>query len=190
MHRRPLLELLDRYLVHHAEEEAQVERIRELVMAEPRCFDRDCYPGHVTASAWIVSWDREHVLLTQHRKLGRWLQLGGHADGESDVRAVALREAREESGMEEFVFALRTPEPIPLDVDVHPIPARGDEPAHEHHDIRFLLLARPGQALVRSEESTQLRWFAPLELGRATTDESVLRLARKADTWLATEATP
>jgi 8-oxo-dGTP pyrophosphatase MutT (NUDIX family) len=190
LHRRPLLELLDRYLAHHAPEKARVERIRKLVRAEPRCFDRDCYPGHVTASAWIVSWDREHFLLTRHRKLGRWLQLGGHADGENDVRAVALREAREESGMEQFVFAARTPDPIPLDIDVHLIPARGDEPAHEHHDIRFLLIARPGQALTRSEESTDLRWFTPPELAGATTDESVLRLSRKAHAWLAAEVTP
>ncbi len=168
-------------------ESATVSRIRDLVESEPRCFERDCYaPGHVTASCWIVAADDGRVLLTHHRKLGRWLQLGGHADGETDVLGVALREAREESGMSDF-------EPVPalgpdglLDLDVHLIPARRGEPAHEHHDVRFLLRAGAAQALARSAESIDLRWFAPAELAALDLDESVLRLHRKADTWLAT----
>jgi len=74
--------------------------------------------------------------------------------------------------------------PIPLDIDVHVIPARKDEPEHEHHDIRFLLRAQPGQTLALSNESIDLRWFAPEAVAELDTDESVLRLARKAPVWL------
>lgn len=183
MRRRPLLLLLEHYLARHPEEFATVAKIRALVEREPRCFERDCYPGHLTASAWIVSSDRERFLLAHHRKLGRWLQLGGHADGETDLRAVALREAQEESGMRAFEFA--APAPIPFDVDVHRIPAYGSEPSHDHHDIRFLLQAHPDQELACSEESTALRWFDEPELESVAADESVLRLGRKARVWLA-----
>ena len=185
MHRTSLLQLLAGYGATHPDEGEVTARIRDLVEREPRCFERDCYrPGHITASCWIVSADGGRVLLTHHRKLDRWLQLGGHADGESDVRAVALREAREESGMAHLT-------PIPtasadglLDLDVHQIPARPGEPAHEHHDVRFLMRALPGQPLIRSDESIDLRWFALGELGGIDLDESVLRLRRKADQWL------
>lgn len=187
MHRRPLLQLLARYSAAYPSESGVIARVQTLVETEPRCFERDCYtPGHITASCWILDSEGERVLLTHHRKLDRWLQLGGHADGEHDVPGVALREAREESGMVEFV-------PVPavdpsglFDLDVHVIPARADEPAHEHHDVRFLLRAKPAQGLVRSEESIDLRWFAPEELAALDLDASVLRLRQKADTWLAT----
>jgi len=185
LRRRPLLELLERYLARHTEERATVAKIRGLVEQEPRCFERDCYPGHLTASTWIVSSDRERFLLAHHRKLNRWLQLGGHADGESDLSAVALREAQEESGMAGFVFAARGGALVPLDVDVHRIPGHDPEPPHDHHDVRFLLVAHPDQALVCSEESTALRWFCDRDLESLTDDESVLRLGRKARAWLA-----
>jgi len=182
VHRRPLLELLERYARVHPAELVVVDRMRELVESRERCFERDCLPGHITASAWIVSHDHGRFLLTHHRKLDRWLQLGGHADGDPDVLAVALREAREESGM-----TLLEPLPtggalVPFDLDVHEIPAWGDDPAHEHHDVRFLLRAAPGQSLVPSGESTALRWFESRGPGveGLLGEESLLRLHRKA----------
>jgi 8-oxo-dGTP pyrophosphatase MutT (NUDIX family) len=186
VHRRPLLDMLAAYRARHPEERACVDRMRALVEAHPDCFERTCLPGHVTASAWIVSADGERCLLTHHRKLGRWLQLGGHADGDPDPLSVALMEAREESGMEHFdVLSLdEAGLPIPLDVDVHLIPARENEPEHEHHDVRFLLRARAGQTITRSPESIDLQWFAPDEVAGLETDESVLRLARKAPLFL------
>ncbi len=157
-------------------------RIRSLVEAREDCFERSCLPGHITASSWILSPDRGHFLLTHHRKLGRWLQLGGHADGECDVWRVALCEAREESGMADFSTPQRAVDglAIPIDVDVHLIPARPGEPEHEHHDIRFLLVAGANQDLLISDESNDLRWFAHDQLDSLEVDESLLRLARKA----------
>ena len=181
MHRRPLLDLLERYEKRHPEEEGCIGRIRELVRNSEDCFDRRCLPGHITASTWIVSSDTHRFLLTHHRKLERWLQLGGHADGDSDVVAVALREAREESGLQDFEFWWEDERfPTPIDVDVHGIPARPGEPAHEHHDIRFLLVAGPGQEVSISDESNALEWFRWDQLEQDFDEESLRRLGRKA----------
>jgi 8-oxo-dGTP pyrophosphatase MutT (NUDIX family) len=196
MHRRRLQTMLDLYATIHPDEGEIVSQIRALAQARSDCFSRDCHPGHITASAWIVPDDHAHFLLTHHRKLGRWLQLGGHADGDADPLAVALREAREESGMHAFevlqpggrCWAARSVSagavPIPLDIDVHRIPAHGDEPEHQHHDIRFLLVAAPNQRLQISEESKDLAWFARERLDEVAGDESVNRLGRKAAAWL------
>jgi len=126
VHRRPLLDLLARYGARYPEEGGCVARVRALVESRRDCFERACLPGHVTGSAWVLSPDRDRFLLTHHRKLQRWLQLGGHADGEGDVAAVALREAREESGIGRFAFlgAEAAGGPQPIDLDVHAIPAR------------------------------------------------------------------
>ncbi len=196
MHRQPLLDLLERYLALHPDERVAVDHVRQFVRAHPTCFERSCRDGHVTGSAWIVSADHRQVLLTHHRKLGRWLQLGGHADGDTDPLRVALREAREESGLASLAplsadlgpaperrtqaTAPGDAAPLPLDVDVHLIPARGAEPAHLHHDVRYLLVAAPGQEPVISVESNDLRWFDRAELDRVLDDESLRRLERKA----------
>ena len=185
MCRTPLLALLDRYQQVWPEERACVERIRALVRGRADCFERSCLPGHVTASAWVVSADHRRVLLTHHAKLDRWLQLGGHADGDGDVRAVALREAREESGMLAFAEPSGpdesdAPAAPPLDIDVHIIPARPGEPAHEHHDIRFLLVASAGQQPCRSVESKALAWFSWERIESELFEESLLRMAHKA----------
>jgi len=140
-----------------------------------RAFDRALAPGHVTASAWIVDPDRRHAVLLHHRKLERWLQLGGHVDGDPDVRRGALREAREESGLR----ALRLIVEDIYDIDVHRIPARGAEPEHEHFDLRFALEADPREPLVRNAESHDVRWIALSDLETYGIDESVRRLAAK-----------
>lgn len=164
-----------------------VQRVLTLVSEHADCFDRHCLPGHVTGSAWVLSADRKRCLLVHHRKLDRWLQPGGHADGDAKVLRVAQREAREESGLAS-IFALD--DTMPLDVDVHLIPERctlcGEilEPAHEHHDIRFLL-STEDEALTVSEESHDVRWCTPEEVKALTQEESVLRMLRKARPWMA-----
>ena len=180
MHRRPLIELLRRYRDLWPAERDQADRFLTFVSAHADCLHRHHAPGHVTASAWILAPDDGAALLLHHRKLGRWLQLGGHVDGEALVARAALREAREESGMASFGFvAWAGDEVLPIDLDVHAIPARGREPAHEHWDVRFLLRAAPGQALVLSGEGNDLRWFTAAELRTATDEDSVLRLHEK-----------
>lgn len=173
-----LLEALRRYGDRYPEEAETVERFITFVAGHADCFERTLQIGHVTGSAWLVDATGEKVLLTHHRKLDRWFQLGGHADGESDVLKVALREALEESGLE-------TVEPHSrdlFDIDIHRIPQRGFEPAHWHYDIRFALICRGSEAYTVGEESHDLRWIAVSAVQELSNEESMLRMAHK---WLA-----
>ena len=184
--RAPLLDQLARYLARHPEERIAVDHVIQFVRANSDCFERSCVPGHVTGSAWILSHDRRAFLLAHHAKLDRWLQCGGHSDGDPDTAAVALREAREESGLEKLEFAQRDANGAPriFDVDVHVFPARGADPAHLHHDVRFLLLAAPGEEPRVSSESNALRWF-PVDVDHPElAHESLARLVRKARAWI------
>jgi len=180
LHRRPLLALIDDYARRFPAERAVADRFAAFVGAHDDCFERTCVPGHVTGSAWVVTHDGARFLLTLHRKLGRWLQLGGHADGDPDVAWVALREASEESGIAGLALVPIAGRVRVLDLDAHEIPARGAEPAHVHWDVRFLVAAPPDAAIVVSDESLALRWF-PADVPLAVPhDESVARLQRKA----------
>ena len=125
MHRAPFLQQLKAYArsFSNSWEKASVARFESFVNANPDCFERSLRIGHITASAWVVSPDGQNSLLTHHRKLGKWFQLGGHVDGNPKVLEAAEREVREESGLE--VVALTT---AIFDLDVHSIPERGDEP--------------------------------------------------------------
>ena len=168
-----LLGMLARYAERHPDED--VRRFRQFVAAQPRCFERDCFEdGHVTGSAALLSKDGSRILLTHHAKLGRWLQLGGHADGDPDPLRVACREAEEESGLR--VAPVGT---APLDLDIHAIPARGDEPPHMHYDVRFLLTVVADEAFSRSAESLALRWVPLADIAAITGEASILRLAAK-----------
>lgn len=178
MHRRPLLDSLDAHIARWPDDHVRADHVRQFVRNHPDCFERTCLEGHITGSAWIVSPDHDAVLLTHHRKLDRWLQLGGHSDGVADPLEVALREACEESGLPHFIVA---PEADgPLDVDVHVIPARGDEPAHLHHDIRYLLIADPAEPLRISDESHDLKWVRWDAIAELTTETSIQRMAARA----------
>ncbi len=185
MHRRHLLSMLAHYRQVFPGESAVVDQICELVHSHATCFERSCRPGHITGAAWILSSDRRRCLLTHHRKLDRWLQLGGHSDGQCLVDEVALREAREESGMTSFSFVPIHGALMPLDIDIHLIPERRDasgnviEDAHEHHDIRFLLVANSDQEIHISDESHDVAWFTPEEVRQRTDEESVLRMLYK-----------
>jgi 8-oxo-dGTP pyrophosphatase MutT (NUDIX family) len=173
--RTPLLNLLQTYHSFFPEEKKHLNQIREFILSTPHCFKRSHLAGHITGSAWIVDPTGKKTLLTHHKKLGKWLQLGGHADGNSDVLGVALREATEESGLTRI-------EPVSreiFDVDIHPIPARKNEPEHFHYDIRFVCRADDSKPLVRNAESKELAWV-PLDLiENYSKEESLLRMRRK-----------
>lgn len=162
------------------------ERIAALARSRERCFFRDCWPGHITGSAFVLDHAGERFLLHHHRKLDRWLQFGGHADGATDPLAVARREAEEESGLTGLVLIAESVEcdgaalPLPADLDVHMIPARGTEPEHEHHDLRYAFRAPADAQVALSDESLALRWFPVADLESVIREEGLLRLARKA----------
>jgi 8-oxo-dGTP pyrophosphatase MutT (NUDIX family) len=145
------------------------------VEAHADCLLRSCTPGHLTGSAWIVSPDRRVTLLTHHHKLDKWLQLGGHADGDMDLLAVAMREAFEESGLTE----LRAIQTGVFDVDRHWIPERKGEPGHYHYDLRFLIEANPAEPLRITSESKDLAWVELSEVTTLNPEESMARMVRK-----------
>ena len=173
MHRSRAIERLTEYLARYPGERDTVDRYLEFVRAEPRCFERDCWSGHVTGSAWVVDPSGENVLLTHHRKLGRWLQLGGHSDGDADSLRVALREATEESGLDVEPISV-----VLFDIDIHLIPARGNDPAHHHFDARFAFAART-EAFRVSDESHALEWVKIEKIQQFTREPSMLRMAAK-----------
>ena len=163
---------IERYVARDEAQAAARARILAFVDAHPRdAHLRTTLEGHLTASALVVDARGERALLTFHAKLGRWLQLGGHCDGDANLARAALREAEEESGIVGLAI-----DPEPIDLDVHSIPARKGEPEHFHHDVRFVVRAPEGARARASAESLDLRWFAPAEIATLDTDDSVRRL--------------
>jgi 8-oxo-dGTP pyrophosphatase MutT (NUDIX family) len=161
------------------DEAATVDLFLALLREGGDAFRRERLAGHFTASAWLVAADARRALLTHHRKLGLWLQLGGHADGDPVLPRAALKEAEEESGLP----GLRIEAGI-FDLDRHWIPEHKGVPAHWHYDVRYVVRAGAGEDFVVSEESHALAWreIAGLAADEAA-DASVRRMARK---WLAT----
>lgn len=158
------------------EQRATRERMLAFIDAHPSdAHLRSQLAGHLTASAIVLDASGERVLLTHHKKLRRWLQLGGHCDGDANLPAAALREASEESGIEGLAI-----DPTPIDVDIHVIPARKDEPEHLHLDTRFVVWAPRGAVERISAESIELAWFTRAELATLDTDDSVRRLVERA----------
>ena len=158
-------------------DEVALQQFQEFLAWHADAFERTYPVGHFTGSAWLVSADGSRALLTHHRKLDRWLQLGGHADGDVDLARVALREASEESGLSDL-----SGERAIFDLDRHRIPARGNEPEHWHYDVRFVVHATGCEDFVVSDESHALAWRDIPEIAQdETADPSVRRMAEK---WL------
>ncbi len=174
MHKEQLRILLENY-EPTAEEMTTKERMLRFLHEHDDCFERQLACGHFTASAWLVSKDLSKALLMHHAKLNIWVQLGGHADGESNLLEVAIKEAQEESG----IIAI---EPITtqiFDIDIHTIPAKGMDPEHEHFDVRFLLRVTTDQQPIKNAESKELRWIKHNESKLPTQQRSVLRMFEK-----------
>lgn len=174
-----LNELLASHTPHDAAEAQSLASMRRWVTTLEQPFSRHQAGAHFTGSALVVDERADKIALLHHAKLNRWLQPGGHADPEDAgcMRTTALREAHEETGC---IVRLHEHAASPLDVDVHLIPARGDEPAHHHLDLRFLVVATNPDALTRNvEESFAARWFTFDEAISLANDEPLRRLMRK-----------
>jgi 8-oxo-dGTP pyrophosphatase MutT (NUDIX family) len=169
-----LRELLSAHQPFDEKERADLESMRAFATTLPSPLARDQWPAHFTGSAVVVTPDGARVLLVLHAKLNRWLQPGGHADpaDRGELEATALREAREESGLE---VALHERAPRPLDVDAHVIPARKQEPEHRHLDVRYLVVAANPEALAHDPlESHGAQWLS-WDDALARADEAPLR---------------
>lgn len=176
--RASLYKALQKFAEKHPEQRKTADRMLHFIGSTPDCFERTHAEGHMTGSAWLINPAGDKALLTLHHKLQRWMQTGGHADGDPDTLRVALREAEEESGISGIL-----PESTEIfDIDIHLIPARPakGEPAHYHYDVRYLLRA-PHEDFAISEESDALAWWTEQDFATRTDelDEAVRRMARR-----------
>lgn len=175
MKRALLKKLLNKYNPTCREEVEFKKQIISFIENNVDCFERSLQIGHITASCWLLSKDKQSALLMHHAKLNQWFQLGGHCDGDSDVMAVAIKEAQEESGICEIIALSNDI----FDIDVHLIPENSREKAHYHYDIRFLLKVAGDQAIMQNNESKELRWFKKRRDELPTESPSVLRMFDK-----------
>lgn len=175
MIRNRLMKLLQSYNPKDPSELEFKRRMIDFVENYPNCFERSLEIGHITASLWLLNKDGSKALLMHHTKLDRWFQLGGHCDGDSDVLNVALKEAREESGIQNIVAV----SPEIFDIDIHLIPANSKEKAHDHYDVRFLLQAMSDEEVVQNRESKSLRWINKNQDSLPTRLPSIVRMFNK-----------
>lgn len=176
MYRQQTLRLLQEYHPQDSDELFIKEQMIAFIEAQPSCFERSLAQGHITASAWLVSEDFSKALLLHHAKLDKWMQAGGHCDGNPNVLEVAIKEALEESGLPLI-------EPVSekiFDIDIHFIPERVKEAAHHHYDIRFLLRAIGSDLCQKNHESKALLWIKK-NSQLPTNSRSVVRMYEK---WL------
>ncbi|HMQ01442.1 MAG TPA: NUDIX hydrolase, partial [Cyclobacteriaceae bacterium] len=162
--RTQLINSLQHYHSTFQEEEKFKADFLDL-LKHPDAYLRTHLPGHITCSAWIINAEASKCLLIHHKKLNRWLQPGGHADGDEHVLHVALKEAREETGL----VSLKVLSSQIFDLDIHPIPARKSMPLHHHYDIRFLFEADEAEISQHNHEIIASAW---LELANLSSDKS------------------
>lgn len=182
MDRASFLQHLNAYAPFDVNEAEMRDRMVRFVTEQTECFRRECVEGHITASCWIVNTlpegerRRGQALLTWHKRLNRWLQMGGHLEPEDrSLLEASLREAREESGLPN----VKPVSAAIFDLDVHLIPERKGEPAHYHYDVRFLLEADPALPLVVSAESKDVSWVPLSGIAALNTDASMRRMVAK-----------
>ncbi len=171
-----LLEYKDRF----PGESGNVSSFLSLLSIQPLCFYRDLFtPGHFTASAWVVSDCGKYALMAHHKKLDKWLQLGGHADGDANLLQESRREVEEEGGvLADIVLSIKDT-PVIFDLDLHDIPPHKEEPAHLHFDCRFLFKISRENQIICSDESNDLRWIALSDMSKYTQEPSIVRMVEK-----------
>ena len=162
MNRQQLIKDLNQYSTEFEEEEKFIPVFNDLLTNYKNCFSRSLAYGHVTGSGWVINSDYSKSLLVHHKKLNKWLQPGGHADGNEDVRQVAMNEVTEETGLSSFISITESF----FDVDIHLIPKHNLIPAHYHFDFRFLFVADEKDNILVSAESNDVKWFKLDEIER------------------------
>ena len=179
-YRTSLIEALRDHMSFNQHEDDMVEQTIDFIRSTPSCFERSNLAGHMVAGALVLNAAHTHVALMFHTKLQRWLQPGGHADGEVNLFYVAQKEVWEETGLATSTTPLGTKI---FDVDAHLIQARGEGekyvPGHWHYEVRYLLEALNEADLQANAESQGLEWVAVKDVANYTTEESVLRMVKR-----------
>jgi 8-oxo-dGTP pyrophosphatase MutT (NUDIX family) len=174
--RNGLLKFLERYTPQSVPDEATLREFRRLLLQSPAAFDRQSPTAHITGSALILSTVRDAVLLVHHAKLDKWLPPGGHVELGIDgsMLETAFREAREETGLLLSPLSSEV-----FDLDIHPIPARPEQPAHHHYDVAFLFEADEWVTPRVSDESRDVRWFPIREALQVSGETNMRRMIEK-----------
>lgn len=180
MHRQNLLTELHNYSSNKNYDLDTFERLIIFIHENSDCFIRSNLSGHITGSSFIVNKNRSHTLLVHHAKLNKWLQPGGHADGETNIFEVALREAKEETGLNSFASISQNNQIF--DIDIHEIPKHKNIQSHYHYDIRYIFEADMSEQIIISEESHDVKWIDFKEIESYSTDDSVIRMINKVRT--------
>ena len=171
-----LINNVKEYLIDYPDEHIKVQRVLNFINNQDNCFARDNWFGHFTGSAWVVDNTRTWILMTHHVQLNMWLQLGGHAEGNSNLLSVAIKEAKEESGLNNFnVLSEKI-----FDIDIHQIPDFKRSPSHLHFDVRYILETKhEEQRLVASDESHEIAWIKKSDVTNKNPEESIARMLKK-----------
>jgi 8-oxo-dGTP pyrophosphatase MutT (NUDIX family) len=164
--------VLDGHRARDDIEIADLLRLRDLIGTTDVCSRSTAV--HVTGSALVVHPPTREVLLRWHPRIRMWMQVGGHFDaGETDPRLVALREAREETGLTDLRAADGSDVELPLQIVIVPVPEHGDEPAHEHADFRYLFVTGTPNAVVAESSEARLRWVDLADAISETTEPNL-----------------
>jgi 8-oxo-dGTP pyrophosphatase MutT (NUDIX family) len=181
MKKQPIMGLLEAYITPDPAEKRMLDAMIGFIKSHEDCFERSQVEGHITASAWIVNPARTHVLLIHHVKLDKWLQPGGHCDGDTDVLGVAMKEVFEETGL-----SVEPSGTAIFDVDNHLVPQRLDIPGHIHYDVRFLVTAeKEKEELPGNSEVNSIRWIKLEDVHRYNNEDSIIRMVKKTMSWQA-----
>lgn len=172
-----LLDHLNLYVRFEDDEKEMRDQMIEFIKTDPNCFENTNPHGHITASAWIYDSETQMLGLVHHKKFNKWLQTGGHSDGNPDTASQALREAQEEFGHDGLVLSSE----YIFDVDVHQVPAdlKRDVPPHLHYDVRFLIYGNSSIPPHVSDESHEARWVALDEVEQLNNERSMMRMVEK-----------
>ena len=171
-----LQDLLYNYQSQYPDEKIIVDKMREFLNDHKDCFSRSNIAGHFTGSGWLVDEERNWVVLTHHKKLGKWLQLGGHADDNNNLLEVALTECTEESGLQ----SVKVISEQIFDIDIHTIPQYKDTPKHLHFDVRFLFETKKGlEPIIASNESNEVAWIKLDHVHTKNSEQSLQRMVKK-----------
>ena len=168
------IEKIRAFAPYSESESSTKERFLDFAINNSDAFHRSNLKGHFTASAFVVDRENAKILLIHHKKLDKWLQPGGHCDGDENTLMVAIKEVQEETGVE------ITPDNQPIiDLDIHVIPERKGIPEHEHFDVRYIFESDSTSPLIQNHETVDLKWIDYDEVKKYTTEESVLRILQK-----------
>ena len=169
---------LNQYLALYPNENKKTNKMIHLLKTDSNCFENNNWNGHFTGSAWVIDKTHQWVLMTHHRKLNLWLQLGGHADGNTNLLDVAINEIKEESGLTQLnIVSHRI-----FDLDIHLIPQYKDIPPHYHYDIRYIFTSKMDpDIVVVSEESKDVAWISKNDVLKKNDERSIERMLIKCE---------